>query len=191
MNCKVCVWTFNHQEELNIIVDREKAFTEFKKRKEQLYNHYSSCLYKEYANRAGAVPKSQAGSIPQSVESPLSIAPSDSVSASTVTKKRKRNQTLIKSSFYKDSAVDKDTFEKNVVNVIASTGVSFNFFENVHVVKMLTDLRPLVQAVIPSRKVVRARVMKRAVEEKIISGDRIKTAVNDGISAGIFLITKV
>ena len=63
--------------------------------------------------------------------------------------KRKR-QTFITPGLYKDSVVDKLEFERNAVNVIASTGVSFCFFENPWVIKLLTDLRPAVGVVFDS-----------------------------------------
>ena len=138
VTCKTCVWAFLHQEELSLVVIKEVAYKEFKKRTEQLTAHQSSCQYKHFRECAGVVPRNLAGSIPP-VPSPSSIGPSESLSqqmtpTQQTSKKRKRKQTIFQPSFYKDSVVDKAKFEQNAVNVVASTGVPFSFFEDFYVV---------------------------------------------------------
>jgi hypothetical protein len=120
LQCKVCVWAFENAEEQGIIVDETQAKHKFERRIIQLEGHIKRCPYKSLVPLVPGI-----SSPTLSVASGASLQPSDSASGI----KRKRQSTLQYSSA-RDSVVDKQEFERHIVNVVAATGVSFKFFEN-------------------------------------------------------------
>jgi hypothetical protein len=175
MKCKTCVWASNHDEEQNIIVDEAKANTLIDKRVLQMNNHLKNCPFKHFLSH---IPGISSPTISLVGTSTWCVEPSDS-SSNVIGVKRKR-QKIIQPSFLKDSPIDQVQFERNVVNVIAATGIPFGFFENYYVKKLLTDMRPLIARILPSGKVVSHWVSQRAQVEKEVSFVSIKREIAKG-----------
>jgi hypothetical protein len=206
LQCRTCVWAYDHQSELNINLDQGTTHKLLKKRREQLNNHLKECPNKAYFTMAGITTRNLPGSIPPAsiassasiaapdspfYQSQVSVTPSESASAlttTTINKKRKTKQAIFKTSFYKDSPVERDPFMENCINIIASTGVGFGFFENPYVFQSYADLRPLAAKVIPSRKQLKAKIITRSKEERLLSANRVKLEYEKGVKPGTLLI---
>lgn len=94
----------------------------FEQRRDQLMKHMRDCPYKRFLHLVPGIPEINSPAL-SLVTSNGTIDPSDSASQI----KRRKAQSVLVPSFYKDSLVDRDPFERNIVNVIASTVFHLHF----------------------------------------------------------------